>query len=66
MKFSRFVLAAGLGLTNAVPDTHVVHERRDFQSSRWVKRDRVAEDVILPVRIGLTQTNLDKAHDYLM
>ena len=60
------ILTAAAGLTAAVPDTHVVHERRELSSSRWIKRDRVPGDVLLPVRIGLAQTNIDKAHGYLM
>ena len=44
---------------------HVVHERRS-ESASWTKRDRVHEDVKLPMRIGLSQSNLDKGPDYLM
>ncbi|KAI0477091.1 putative protease S8 tripeptidyl peptidase I [Xylariaceae sp. FL0804] len=50
----------------SVPATHTLHERRELSSSRWIKRDRVAAHRQLPVRIGLAQSNLDKAHDYLM
>lgn len=50
----------------AVPDTHVVHEERESTSSRWIKRDRVKSHAKMPVRIGLAQSNLDNAHDYLM
>jgi len=50
--------------TPAVVD-HVLHERRSL-SSAWIKRDRVHPDVKLPMRIGLTQSNLDKGYDYLM
>ncbi|KAK3075448.1 hypothetical protein LTR53_001233 [Teratosphaeriaceae sp. CCFEE 6253] len=51
----------------AAPTTvhHVVHEKRST-SGDWLRRDRVHEDVKLPMRIGLTQTNLDKGHDLLM
>lgn len=64
------VLAA-LALTSnaaafAVPKTHVIHEERNFTSHRWIKRDRVKPHMKLPVRIGLSQNNMDKAHDYLM
>lgn len=50
----------------AVPQNHVVHEESAVLSSRWVKRDRVQPHSKLPVRIGLAQSNLDKAHDHLM
>jgi len=55
---------AVLGECAAIPDTHVLHERRDGQSSRWIKRDRA--NGILPMRVGLTQQNLDNAHEYLI
>ncbi len=50
----------------AVPATHAVHERREVESSRWVKRGRVPSVRKLPVRIGLAQSNLENAHEYLM
>jgi tripeptidyl-peptidase I len=46
------------------PIKHVVHEKRDRLPSRWTKRGRAQGT--LPMRIGLVQSNLDKAHDYLM
>ncbi|KAI6877055.1 hypothetical protein KC334_g17847, partial [Hortaea werneckii] len=49
----------------AVPETHVVHERRDgLGDGRWTKRDRASG--VLPMRIGLTQQNLGNAHEHLM
>lgn len=65
-------LSALLAFTAAspVPDTHVVHEKREiahrFTTSRWIKRDRLEQDAILPVRIGLKQQNLHKGADWLM
>lgn len=44
---------------------HVLHEKRS-DSRHWVKRDRVHEDVKLPMRIGLTQSNLDRGDELLM
>ena len=44
---------------------YVVHEKRDV-SSEWIKRGRVAPNAVLPVRIGLVQSNLDQGHDLLM
>ncbi|KAK4554593.1 Tripeptidyl-peptidase sed1 [Recurvomyces mirabilis] len=60
-----------LGLSSAavsfaVPTPgHVLHERRE-PSSQWTKRGRLDSDVKLPMRIGLTQSNLDQGHDLLM
>ncbi|KOS16763.1 Tripeptidyl-peptidase sed1 [Escovopsis weberi] len=46
-------------------NNHVVHEKRDI-NTHWVKRDRLAANDVLPMRIGLAQRNLDKGHDLLM
>jgi tripeptidyl-peptidase-1 len=54
----------------ALPSTpyviHVVHEKRDAVQRRWVRGNPVDPDHILPVRIGLKQTNLEKGMDYLL
>ena len=49
------------------PNNHYVsHEKRHSLSSAWSKADRVHKDVKLPMRVGLTQSNLDKGHELLM
>lgn len=48
------------------PSSHVLHEKRQMLHSRWEKRDRVNSLARLPMRIGLTQSNLDDAHQHLM
>ncbi|KAH8798638.1 peptidase S8/S53 domain-containing protein [Xylogone sp. PMI_703] len=52
----------------AAPSTeHVTHERRDVYSNHhWEKRSRLEPHDVIPVRIGLTQRNLDQGHDLLM
>ena len=52
----------------AVPSSSnlIVHEKRHAPPTRWNKRDRIPSSAILPVRIGLTQNNLEKGHDFLM
>ncbi|CAI7645716.1 unnamed protein product [Penicillium manginii] len=61
------VLAAA-ALSGAAPSSvkHLLHEKRDKSALDWVKGDRVESNAILPVRIGLTQNNLEKGYDYLM
>ena len=59
-----------LGLTALItaapsPINHVVHESRDRVHSRWTKRDRVESHKKFPMRIGLKQSNLDKADDFI-
>ena len=61
------LLASAAAAPNPSPESHVLHEKRHgYDSSRWQKRDRVAADAVLPVRIGLKQRNLHKGYDLLM
>ncbi|KAJ6031227.1 subtilisin-like protein [Penicillium herquei] len=69
MLVRQFCVALALAaLTGAAPATikHVLHEKRDKQAYDWVKGNRVESDAVLPVRIGLSQNNLEKGYDYLM
>jgi tripeptidyl-peptidase-1 len=45
---------------------HVAHETRKATLQGWEKKDRVHKDTMLPVRIGLSQTNLETGHSSLM
>lgn len=52
--------AIALTATAAPTSTsHVVHEKRQSEPLNWVKFSRVDPSTVLPVRIGLTQSNLD-------
>jgi len=59
---SLLVLVAAAAFTVAAPApvTHVFHEKRESAPRTWVKRSRVDPTVILPVRIGLRQKNLER------
>ncbi|CAG8908338.1 unnamed protein product [Penicillium nalgiovense] len=52
----------------AVPTAHdyQLHERRDSIPKSWVEGKKLDGNVSLPVRIGLTQSNLDYGHELLM
>lgn len=65
--FANLALALPL-FASAVPASspHVQHEKRDFIPSEWEYRTRAKGDAILPVRVGLSQSNLDHGHDVLM
>ena len=39
--------------------SYVVHEKRQSEPLNWKKYSRVDPSIVLPVRIGLTQSNLD-------
>lgn len=62
------VALAIVAVTGAVPAPikHVLHEKRERHSYDWVKGARVERDAVLPVRIGLTQNNLENGDEYLM
>lgn len=45
---------------------HVIHEKRSGTPSKWEKIGRVNGTEHVLVRIGLTQSNLDRAYEYLM
>ncbi|KAH8690679.1 peptidase S8/S53 domain-containing protein [Talaromyces proteolyticus] len=62
------ILSALAALSNAAPSSvkHVVHEARHKPSADWVKGSRIESSAILPVRIGLSQTNLEIGHEFLM
>lgn len=48
----------------AAPTTHVLHEKRDVAVK--FPRRRVDRDAVIPVRIGLKQTNLESGYERLM
>ena len=50
----------------AIPPHHEVHEKRETLHPRWVKRDRVDSHKLFPMRIGLTQSNLENGYEHLM
>lgn len=64
MRFSVALVAAAVSaLASAAPSSnaaeHVVHEKRDVQSSQWLKRARLPADFPIPVRVGLKQRNVE-------
>ncbi|KAJ6177663.1 hypothetical protein N7519_008124 [Penicillium mononematosum] len=65
---SFIMLCALAASAMAVPTAHdyQLHERRDFIPKSWVEGKKLDGHVSLPVRIGLTQSNLDYGHELLM
>ena len=69
MRLTKFCLGAvlaGLAAAAPAPANHVLHERRDYMPQKWVKRSKVDAAATLPVRIGMTQSNLESGPDLLM
>ncbi len=70
MRFTIFTTALALGATAAALPTssnYVLHEKRS-ESSSWSPREDVKPNgrIRLPVRIGLTENNLDMGEDVLL
>ncbi|KAL3455892.1 peptidase S8/S53 domain-containing protein [Aspergillus heterothallicus] len=67
MRYSLVFVAvvAGVWGSPSAP-RHVVHERRAALPDSWIEETRLGRHERLPVRIGLTQSNLDHGHDLLM
>ncbi|KAL8637835.1 MAG: hypothetical protein Q9228_004943 [Teloschistes exilis] len=56
---------AYLATAAPAPVNHVLHEKRESAPRAWAKRDRVNPTIVLPVRIGLTQNNLENGPSLL-
>ncbi|KAL1966156.1 hypothetical protein VTN77DRAFT_4708 [Rasamsonia byssochlamydoides] len=68
MKSSILLLGALAATALAAPASskHVLHERREVLPRSWNEARRVDGRTKLPMRIGLAQSNLDRAHELLM
>lgn len=64
MQIAAIFLSAFVAAALAIPVDHVVHEKRDVVP--FSKRSILDSDEVIPVRIALKQTNLDKGMDLLM
>lgn len=53
-------------LASPLSQTNVVHEKRTALPHGWKRRDVLDRRAILPMRIALTQSNLDRGHEWLM
>ena len=67
MHLSLFGVCALAGFVLAKPtDNYAVHEKRDSIPQGWVKRETLDRRAILPMRIALTQRNLDRGYGKLI
>ena len=67
MHLSLLTLGALVASIAAAPSSnHVLHEKRDRLPQGWTRYAKPTGDEVLPMRIALTQGNLDKADEYLM
>ena len=66
MRVSSLLYLCLSGLVVSSPlGSHVLHEKRDAAPVAWTKHSRAPKDTGLPVRIGLTQRNLEHSDRFL-
>ncbi|KDQ54116.1 hypothetical protein JAAARDRAFT_412436 [Jaapia argillacea MUCL 33604] len=63
-----FLSAVGIAAASSSPllSPHVVHERRSHTPAGWTRARKHDSSAVLPLRIGLTQSNMDKLEEFLM
>ena len=67
MHYILLTLGALVASAIATPSyTHVLHEKRDALPFGWEKHKRLPSHEVLPMRIALKQSNIDKAEEFLM
>lgn len=69
MRLSALVAAAACFVAcSAAPanPNFALHEKRNGAPHQWTKRSRAHVDETLPIRIGLVQSNLHKAEEYML
>ncbi|KAL8935586.1 MAG: hypothetical protein Q9216_005353 [Gyalolechia sp. 2 TL-2023] len=67
MHFSFLTVTALVAGALALPSVnHVVHEERERLPPGWQYHEKLESSEVLPMRIALTQSNLDKADEFLM
>ncbi|KAL8809289.1 MAG: hypothetical protein Q9200_003542 [Gallowayella weberi] len=67
MHLSLFTFSALVASSLAAPSgDHVLHEKRNRLPPGWQYHEKIKSTEMLPMRIALTQSNLDKADDFLM
>ena len=68
MLFTTLLTAAAFAATafsSPISNTHSVHEKRSELPRGWKKRDVLDRRALLPMKVALSQSNLDKGWDWL-
>lgn len=61
------LLTLGALFSSVLASDYVVHERRhEHTGKRWTKVGQLDRNQVLPIRIGLKQSNLEHGHRWLM
>lgn len=64
---SSLLLLSFFAVVFSIPITqrHILHERRSQAPPQWLRKSRLKGGEVIPVKIGLSQRNLDRAEDFL-
>ena len=56
------------GLAHTIPRSLILHEKRSFDASTtsWLKRSMAPRELKLPIRIAISQRNVENGHKHLM
>ncbi|RMY45607.1 hypothetical protein D0865_09799 [Hortaea werneckii] len=68
MRLTRSIAAvafAAIAATSPIGNTHSLHEKRSDIPPGWERLDALDRRAVLPVKIGLAQSNLDKGWEWL-
>ena len=65
LKIASVSALTALAVAAPSPARHVLHEKRNRPATDWVKGSRIEGSAILPIRIGLTQSNLPNGPEVL-
>ena len=67
MHFTHLIVLAGLATSSLAASraNHVVHEKRDSAPHGWVTRGILDAKSSIPMRVGLKQTALHRAEEFL-
>lgn len=67
--FSTFISAAAIfavsTFASPLSPIHAIHEKKSELPNGWVKREQLDRRAILPMKVALTQSNLDKGWEWL-
>ena len=67
MRYSLLSIAALVASAFAAPSArHVIHEKRSTIPNGWYEESRLEPSTVLPMKIALTQANIDRIEELLM
>lgn len=61
-----FSLLGATVWATTIPSRQIIHEKRVVSSEAWLKGERLHPEEPIPLRIALSQANLEHGHEYLL